>query len=125
MCSDENQSEPECHYPEDGYYGYYASRMDDTLMGWTYTRHTNSICLTPPDSWKRIPAVVNVNWYKRPIYYSDLHDGYFISNSQEYVDKVEELGALVEYEDKPLAPRWKHKTEEFHIYYPRHYCNQS
>jgi hypothetical protein len=124
MCSDENQSEPECHYPEDGYYGYYSSRMDETLMGWTYTRHTNSICLTPPESWKRIPEVVNVNWYKRPIYYSDLHDGYFISNSQEYVDKVEELGALIEYEDKPLAPRWKHKNEGFHMCFHRHYCNQ-
>ena len=106
------------------YYGYYASRMDDTLAGWTYTRHTNSICLTPPEAWKRIPEVVNVNWYKRPIYYSDLHDGYFISNSQEYVDKVEELGALVEYEDKPLAPRWKHKNEGFHMCFHRHYCNQ-
>lgn len=83
-------------YSDDGEYDYFAERLDDTLLGWTYTQHKNSICLTPPNTWKRVPEEINVNWYKRPLYYSELHDGYFVSNSDIFVDKVKELGALPE-----------------------------
>jgi hypothetical protein len=83
-------------YSDDGEYDYFAERLDHTLLGWTYTQHKNSICLTPPNSWKRVPEEINVNWYKRPLYYSEVHDGYFVSNSNIFVDKVKELGALPE-----------------------------
>lgn len=71
---------------------YFDSRCQDTLSGWTYTVHPNSICLTPPDSWKEVPKVLNVNWYKRPLYWSMLHEGYFLSCSPDTVDKVIDLG---------------------------------
>ena len=83
-------------YSDDGKYDYFAARLDDTLLGWTYTQHKNSICLTPPTTWKHVPEKINVNWYKRPLYYSEVHDGYFVSNSYSFVDKVQELGALPE-----------------------------
>lgn len=81
---------------DDGPVEYYASRMNDTLIGWTYTIHDKSICLTPPESWKiyEIPYSINVSWYKRPLYYSNVHSGYFLSNSNKFMNKVEELGAL-------------------------------
>lgn len=75
---------------------YYDERVNDTLLGWSYTMHPNSICLTPPDAWMNyeIPTKINVNWYKRPIYYCHVHNGFFISNKQQFVDKVNELGAV-------------------------------
>lgn len=75
---------------------YYDERVNDTLLGWSYTMHPNSICLTPPDAWMNyeIPTSINVSWYKRPIYYCQVHNGFFISNKQQFVDKVNELGAV-------------------------------
>ena len=74
---------------------YFNARLSDTLAGWTYSRHPKSICLTPPESWTETPTSVNVEWYaKRPIYYCEVHRGYFISNSDDIVAKVEELDAI-------------------------------
>jgi hypothetical protein len=73
---------------------YYDTRCQDTLCGWTYTVHPNSICLTPPRSWEDVPTVLNINWYKRPLYWSVTHEGYFLSKSSEVVKKVNELGAV-------------------------------
>jgi len=78
---------------------YYDSRCQDTLCGWRYTVHPNSICLTPPQSWKEVPKVLNVNWYKRPLYWSMIHKGYFLSYSPNTVNKVIELGALYDLND--------------------------
>lgn len=86
-----------CHrrgaFPDDGKYDYFAARCDDTLAGWTYTKHPNSICLTPPSAWSSPPSTINVNWYKRPLRYCSVHLGYFLSNALCFVQKVEELGA--------------------------------
>ena len=91
---EQEQEQPD--FLDDGPVGYYEMRTNDTLVGWTYTIHDNSICLTPPLSWKNydIPYSINVSWYKRPLYYSNVHTGYFISNSDCFVNKVEELGAV-------------------------------
>ena len=79
---------------------YYRERCEDTLMGWTYTKHPGSICLTPPEAWQFAPETLNVSWYKRPLYYSEVHDGYFMTDSKKYVDKVIELGAAFDAESK-------------------------
>lgn len=81
-------------YDDDGNTGYFEMRVNDTLAGWTYSCHPNSICLTPPSAWHYTPYAINVQWYKRPLFYSDVHKGYFISNSPIFVSKVEELGAI-------------------------------
>jgi hypothetical protein len=88
-------------YKSDDYSGtgkhvaeYYRDRCTDTLAGWTYTVHTGSICLTPPECWKETPTEINVSWYKRPLYYSQVHDGYFMSKSEVFLKKVQSLGAL-------------------------------
>lgn len=73
---------------------YYDTRCQDTLCGWTYTVHPNSFCLTPPTSWHEVPKVINVNWYKRPLYWSLEHQGYFLSNDDSTLSKIRELGAL-------------------------------
>lgn len=85
-------------YDDDGPIGYYEMRTNDTLAGWTYSRHTRSICLTPPRAWMQTPCEINVQWYKRPLFYSTEHAGYFMSNAQCFVDKVEELGAVYDQE---------------------------
>ena len=89
-------NENDTFYPDDGKYDYVAARLDDTLLGWTYTKHKNSICLSPPLTWVWVPFKINVNWYKRPLYYSVVHDGYFASNSKRYLNKVIELGASLD-----------------------------
>jgi len=73
---------------------YFDSRCQDTLAGWTYTVHSNSFCLTPPLCWYKVPKIINVNWYKRPLYWSLEHKGYFVSNSLDTLTKIRELGAL-------------------------------
>lgn len=73
---------------------YFDGRCQDTLAGWTYTVHNNSFCLTPPTSWHKVPKVINVNWYKRPLYWSLEHKGYFLSNDSNTLRKIRELGAL-------------------------------
>jgi len=94
IISENQQTQPD--FLDDGQVGYYETRMNDTLVGWTYTIHDKSICLTPPLSWKNyeIPYSINVSWYKRPLYYSNEHTGYFLSKSNCFVNKVEELGAV-------------------------------
>lgn len=97
--TDDDNSTHSCSYVDEtstSTSAYYDERVNDTLLGWSYTMHTNSICLTPPDAWMNyeIPTIINVNWYKRPIYYSQVHNGFFISNKQHFVDKVNELGAV-------------------------------
>ena len=81
-------------YGDDGPTGYYECRTGDTLAGWTYSQHPGSICLTPPRAWLETPCEINAQWYKRPLFYSREHGGYFMSDAQCFVDKVEELGAL-------------------------------
>mgnify|MGYP000361856708 CR=1 FL=1 len=86
-------------YREDSKYSchdakYFNSRCQDTLAGWTYTIHNNSFCLTPPTSWHKVPKSINVNWYKRPLYWSLEHKGYFVSNDFNTLAKIRELGAL-------------------------------
>jgi hypothetical protein len=92
----QTDNENDTFYPDDGKYDYVAARLDDTLLGWTYTKHKNSICLSPPLTWVWVPFKINVNWYKRPLYYSVVHDGYFASNSKRYLNKVIELGASLD-----------------------------
>ena len=79
---------------------YYRERCEDSLMGWTYTKHPGSICLTPPEAWQFAPETLNVSWYKRPLHYSEVHDGYFMTDSKKYVDKVIELGATFDADSK-------------------------
>lgn len=81
-------------YEDDGPIGYYEFRANDTLTGWTYSEHPGSICLTPPRAWLETPCEINVQWYKRPLFYSKEHCGYFMSDAQCFVDKVKELGAI-------------------------------
>lgn len=81
-------------YDDDGPLEYYESRTNDTLAGWTYSEHPGSICLTPPRAWPETPCELNVQWYKRPLFYSKEHRGYFMSDAQCFVDKVNELGAI-------------------------------
>ena len=86
-------------YREDAIYRshdakYFDSRCQDTLAGWTYTVHNNSFCLTPPTSWYKVPKAINVNWYKRPLYWSLEHQGYFLSNDNNTLAKIRQLGAL-------------------------------
>jgi hypothetical protein len=81
-------------YDDDGPTGYYEYRTQDTLAGWTYSQHPGSICLTPPRAWLQTPYEINAQWYKRPLFYSREHGGYFMSDAQCFVNKVEELGAL-------------------------------
>jgi hypothetical protein len=81
-------------YEDDGPIGYYEFRACDTLSGWTYSEHPGSICLTPPRAWLETPCELNVQWYKRPLFYSKEHRGYFMSDAQCFVDKVKELGAI-------------------------------
>lgn len=81
-------------YEDDGPIGYYEFRACDTLSGWTYSEHPGSICLTPPRAWLETPFELNVQWYKRPLFYSKEHRGYFMSDAQCFVDKVKELGAI-------------------------------
>ena len=81
-------------YEDDGPIGYYENRTCDTLSGWTYSEHPGSICLTPPRAWQETPCELNVQWYKRPLFYSKEHRGYFMSDAQCFVDKVNELGAI-------------------------------
>lgn len=95
MESDEGDSDTgKLDYSDDGPTGYYEFRTNDTLAGWTYSRHPGSICLTPPRAWLQTPYEINVQWYKRPLFYSGEHGGYFMSDAQCFVNKVEELGAL-------------------------------
>ena len=82
------------YYEDDGPIGYYENRACDTLSGWTYSEHPGSICLTPPRAWPETPCELNVQWYKRPLFYSKEHRGYFMSDAQCFVDKVNELGAI-------------------------------
>lgn len=93
---EDNESIETPDFLDDGPVEYYETRMNDTLIGWTYTIHDKSICLTPPESWKcyELPYSINVSWYKRPLFYSQVHSGYFLSNSNKFMNKVEELGAL-------------------------------
>jgi hypothetical protein len=81
-------------YDDDGPTGYYEYRTQDTLAGWTYSQHPGSICLTPPRAWLQTPYEINAQWYKRPLFYSKEHRGYFMSDAQCFVDKVKELGAI-------------------------------
>lgn len=81
-------------YEDDGPIGYYENRACDTLSGWTYSEHPGSICLTPPRAWLETPCELNVQWYKRPLFYSKEHRGYFMSDAQCFVDKINELGAI-------------------------------
>lgn len=81
-------------YQDDGPIGYYEVRACDTLAGWTYSQHPGSICLTPPRAWLETPLEINAQWYKRPLFYSREHRGYFMSDAQCFVDKVKELGAI-------------------------------
>ena len=92
--SSDDDSKTETAYSDDGLNDYYEARLNDTLVGWTYSLHPRSICLTPPDAWYTTPSYINVQWYKRPLFFSDVHKGYFLSNSQVFVDRVEELGAV-------------------------------
>lgn len=90
----ESYSCDSCMYQDKQEAEYYNERCTDTLLGWKYTVHTNSICLTPPNAWKTVPAFINVPWYKRLLYYSHIHAGYFMSKSPQFVEKVNELGAI-------------------------------
>lgn len=92
--SESQRVSTEMDYDDDGINDYFAMRLSDTLAGWTYSRHPKSICLTPPDAWDYTPHAINVQWYKRPIFYSQVHKGYFLSNAERFVSKVEELGAV-------------------------------
>lgn len=91
-------------YKEDSKYNlydaeYFNSRCQDTLAGWTYTVHNNSFCLTPPICWHKVPKMINVNWYKRPLYWSLEHKGYFVSDSIKTLTKIRDLGALYDPND--------------------------
>ena len=81
-------------YQDDGPIGYYEIRARDTLAGWTYSQHPGSICLTPPRAWLETPLEINAQWYKRPLFYSREHRGYFMSDARCFVNTVKELGAI-------------------------------
>lgn len=94
MSEDGSDDTDKMDYEDDGPIGYYENRACDTLSGWTYSEHPGSICLTPPRAWPETPCELNVQWYKRPLFYSKEHRGYFMSDAQCFVDKVNELGAI-------------------------------
>ena len=92
--SDDDNGNGKMEYEDDGPIGYYEFRACDTLSGWTYSEHPGSICLTPPRAWQETPCELNVQWYKRPLFYSEEHRGYFMSDAQCFVNTVKELGAI-------------------------------